>query len=219
MLFQRQVLARLGGWDERFLGWGAEDDAMDIKVHRSGLRGVILKGSPGFHLAHRRAGATIAADLPTTITTSHCFNNSAQCPMTRCAGCAKSPRSSLATRTCIVRWKNRRDPLAEIVARFRRIGGRSHAAYSREVQNHDRHTRLWRYGAYRLPQAPIRIHKSGSSVPARHDWQRKPDHPRAQRHSGDFPSPPRADASPVPRRLCTSFSSGNSFECSRPGRR
>jgi hypothetical protein len=62
VLFQRQILARLGGWDERFLGWGAEDDAMDIKVQRSGLRGVILKGSPGFHLAHRRAGATIAAD-------------------------------------------------------------------------------------------------------------------------------------------------------------
>lgn len=62
VLFQRQFLARLGGWDERFLGWGGEDDAMDIKIQRSGARGAMVKGSPGFHLAHRRVGATIAAD-------------------------------------------------------------------------------------------------------------------------------------------------------------
>jgi glycosyl transferase family 7 (putative galactosyltransferase) len=62
VLFQRQFLARLGGWDERFLGWGGEDDAMDIKVQRSGARGVKIKGSPGFHLAHRGASGTIAAD-------------------------------------------------------------------------------------------------------------------------------------------------------------
>lgn len=62
VLFQRQFLALLGGWDERFLGWGGEDNAMDIKVQRAGLRGVMLKESPGFHLAHRRAAATIAAD-------------------------------------------------------------------------------------------------------------------------------------------------------------
>jgi hypothetical protein len=62
VLFQRQFLARLGGWDERFLGWGGEDDAMDIKVQRAGARGVMLKGSPGLQLAHRRVGAPIAAD-------------------------------------------------------------------------------------------------------------------------------------------------------------
>jgi N-terminal domain of galactosyltransferase len=62
VLFQRQFLARLGGWDERFLGWGGEDDAMDIKVQRSGARGVVLKGSPGFHLAHRRAVTSIDSD-------------------------------------------------------------------------------------------------------------------------------------------------------------
>ena len=47
-LFQRQFLALVGGWDEQFFGWGGEDDAMDIKVRRSGLRGVTLKESPGF---------------------------------------------------------------------------------------------------------------------------------------------------------------------------
>jgi N-terminal domain of galactosyltransferase len=59
---QRPFLALLGGWDERFLGWGGEDNAMDVKVQRAGLRGVILNESPGFHLAHRRAGGAIAED-------------------------------------------------------------------------------------------------------------------------------------------------------------
>jgi hypothetical protein len=62
VIFQRQFLVLLGGWDERFLGWGGEDNAMDIKVQRAGLHGVMLAESPGFHLAHRRVGATIAAD-------------------------------------------------------------------------------------------------------------------------------------------------------------
>jgi N-terminal domain of galactosyltransferase len=62
VLFQRQFLALLGGWDERFLGWGGEDNAMDIKVKRAGLRGVILAESPGFHLAHHKVGVTAAAD-------------------------------------------------------------------------------------------------------------------------------------------------------------
>ncbi len=60
VLFQRQSVALLGGWDERFLDWGCEDDAMDLKVRRAGLRGVMLKDSPGFHLAHRRVKRSIA---------------------------------------------------------------------------------------------------------------------------------------------------------------
>ena len=79
VLFQRQSLALLGGWDERFLDWGGEDDAMDIKVRRAGLRGVMLKDSPGFHLAHRRAKRTHRGPA-ITATTSHCSNNSAQMP-------------------------------------------------------------------------------------------------------------------------------------------
>jgi hypothetical protein len=62
VLFQRQVLEQLGGWDERFLGWGGEDDAMDVKVHRTGLRGLVLKDRPGLHLVHRRLVSTIAMD-------------------------------------------------------------------------------------------------------------------------------------------------------------
>jgi len=62
VLFQRQFRALLGGWDERFLGWGGEDNAMDIKIKRAGLRALMVKESPGYHLAHRRASGTIAAD-------------------------------------------------------------------------------------------------------------------------------------------------------------
>jgi hypothetical protein len=62
VLFQRNFLGLLGGWDERFLGWGGEDNAMDIKVRRAQLRGMMLAESPGFHLWHRRANADIAGD-------------------------------------------------------------------------------------------------------------------------------------------------------------
>jgi len=62
VLFQREFLALLGGWDERFLGWGGEDNAMDIKIKRAALRVAMVKDSPGFHLAHRRASGTVAAD-------------------------------------------------------------------------------------------------------------------------------------------------------------
>jgi N-terminal domain of galactosyltransferase len=62
VLYQRPFLALLGGWDERFLGWGGEDNAMDIKIKRAGLRVAMVKESPGFHLAHRRANATAAED-------------------------------------------------------------------------------------------------------------------------------------------------------------
>jgi hypothetical protein len=62
VLYQRPFLALLGGWDERFVGWGGEDNAMDIKIKRAGLRAAMVKESPGFHLAHRRANATAAED-------------------------------------------------------------------------------------------------------------------------------------------------------------
>ena len=62
VIFQRQFLVLLGGWDERFLGWGGEDNAMDIKVQRAGLRGATFSESPGFHLAHRRATRNIHTD-------------------------------------------------------------------------------------------------------------------------------------------------------------
>ena len=55
MIFHRNVLMLLGGWDERFLGWGGEDDAMDIKVRRAGLPSGIRDAADGMHLFHHRS--------------------------------------------------------------------------------------------------------------------------------------------------------------------
>lgn len=60
---QRGLVARVGGWDERFLGWGAEDDAMTVKLQRAGVPLQVLQEASGFHLCHRRA--TGAADAAT----------------------------------------------------------------------------------------------------------------------------------------------------------
>ena len=89
VLFQRPFLARLGGWDERFLGWGGEDNAMDIKVQRSGAaRRRLSREVPAF--IWRIAGRSRPSErTPITATTSHCFSNSARCPTRRSAGCAK----------------------------------------------------------------------------------------------------------------------------------
>ena len=56
VLMQRTVAARVGGWDERFLGWGAEDDAMTVKLQRAGVPLPVMDDAGGFHLFHRRAG-------------------------------------------------------------------------------------------------------------------------------------------------------------------
>ena len=63
VVFQRAVFTLVAGWDERFMGWGGEDDAMDIKIGRAGLRVGAVTDSPGFHLHHRRATPDPANDL------------------------------------------------------------------------------------------------------------------------------------------------------------
>ena len=62
VVMQRAVAARVGGWDERFLGWGAEDDAMTVKLQRAGVPMRVFDDTGGFHLEHRRAGNHEAAD-------------------------------------------------------------------------------------------------------------------------------------------------------------
>jgi hypothetical protein len=48
------AFAALGGFDERFVGWGGEDDAMSIKVERARLTTYELDGAPALHLWHPR---------------------------------------------------------------------------------------------------------------------------------------------------------------------
>lgn len=62
VIFQRAYVSLLGGWDERFHGWGGEDDAMTVKVERAGLPLRIAANTQGFHLHHRRADAALAPD-------------------------------------------------------------------------------------------------------------------------------------------------------------
>lgn len=49
---------RLGGWDERFRGWGGEDDAMSYRIERARLPALELDTRPALHLAHPRSQAT-----------------------------------------------------------------------------------------------------------------------------------------------------------------
>jgi predicted glycosyltransferase involved in capsule biosynthesis len=50
---QSQRFARLGGFDERFVGWGGEDDAMTLKIQRVQASTMLLEGL-ALHLYHPR---------------------------------------------------------------------------------------------------------------------------------------------------------------------
>jgi hypothetical protein len=56
LFFMRtDAFRHVGGWDERFVGWGGEDDAMTYKVERARLSAVELDERCAIHLWHRRA--------------------------------------------------------------------------------------------------------------------------------------------------------------------
>jgi GT2 family glycosyltransferase len=46
----------IGGQDERFEGWGGEDDAMSVKIDRLAPRAMTLAGARAYHLYHPRRG-------------------------------------------------------------------------------------------------------------------------------------------------------------------
>lgn len=54
VMFSRDALERVGGWDEDFVGWGGEDDMMTFKVQAAGLRTASMPFRC-FHLWHPRA--------------------------------------------------------------------------------------------------------------------------------------------------------------------
>ncbi|MGH8041980.1 MAG: galactosyltransferase-related protein [Rudaea sp.] len=57
-LIARAAFVRIGGWDERFRGWGGEDDAMSYRLERSRVPAIELDQRPALHLAHPRPRAT-----------------------------------------------------------------------------------------------------------------------------------------------------------------
>ena len=55
---RRDAFVALGGFDERFVGWGGEDDAMTLKVELARLATCELDPGPALHLWHPRSHAT-----------------------------------------------------------------------------------------------------------------------------------------------------------------
>lgn len=53
-LIRVDAFAQLGGWDERFRGWGGEDDALTYRIQRARLSTVELDERPALHLWHPR---------------------------------------------------------------------------------------------------------------------------------------------------------------------
>ena len=56
-LVGRATFLRIGGWDERFRGWGGEDDAMSYRLERARVPAIELDRRPALHLAHLRPRA------------------------------------------------------------------------------------------------------------------------------------------------------------------
>ncbi len=60
-LIARAAFVRLGGWDERFRGWGGEDDAFSYRLERARVPAFELGIRPAVHLAHLRSQETTYA--------------------------------------------------------------------------------------------------------------------------------------------------------------
>ncbi len=60
-LLQRSVFEQVGGFDERFLGWGGEDDAMTLRLMASGFPLIEVGTAPALHLWHPRSADTTVA--------------------------------------------------------------------------------------------------------------------------------------------------------------
>ena len=59
-----QALMELGMWDERFLGWGGEDDAMSLKLQRARVSAMEFDSRPAVHLHHERAAPVVGGAPP-----------------------------------------------------------------------------------------------------------------------------------------------------------
>ncbi len=57
-LMRKSLHHTLGGFDERYLGWGAEDDAMTFKIQKTTAELAVIEGRAGIHLWHERSEAS-----------------------------------------------------------------------------------------------------------------------------------------------------------------
>jgi len=56
-LMRRKRYLEIGGMDERFQGWGGEDDAMSLKLQLHDVSQLIKQGGVAYHLWHTRSSA------------------------------------------------------------------------------------------------------------------------------------------------------------------
>jgi len=54
-VIRRELYLRIGGFDERFLGWGGEDDAMSARIRRTKIATGEIATQPALHLWHPRS--------------------------------------------------------------------------------------------------------------------------------------------------------------------
>jgi glycosyltransferase involved in cell wall biosynthesis len=73
-IFKKSSLEKIGGWPEEFIGWGAEDDAMSIKVQHF-LKWKALENNC-YHLHHDR----VNPDMQFYYRNLHIYNNYINAP-------------------------------------------------------------------------------------------------------------------------------------------
>jgi GT2 family glycosyltransferase len=54
VILHREAFEKLGGWDERFIGWGGEDDQFYTKIKKLEIPVFVNKSSIAYHLHHTR---------------------------------------------------------------------------------------------------------------------------------------------------------------------
>jgi len=60
---RRNLYHAMGGFDERYLGWGAEDDAMTLRMQRLTADVAMMEGRAAIHLWHERNDASTFGNL------------------------------------------------------------------------------------------------------------------------------------------------------------
>lgn len=92
VLISRSAFLTVGGWDERFEGWGGEDDAMSYLLRRAQVPATELDVRPALHLHHHRKPET-TSNQPNYQTNLRILKSHQQLSDAELARCAEVRRS------------------------------------------------------------------------------------------------------------------------------